>query len=193
MDVDWTRPGSGPDRHLQPPGPLSRVWSAFPSSGSRPAMRGRDRPHPAPGEAATRQHVAPHRPPLAGHGGHRRVPSRRNRRSLSAPRAGQRHRPGPPSWSVRFENCVAPTTFCAPQRLSRRGRARPQDQVTAPVPGATAVEYIDSHRDRVVEGSPLGVEPICRVLWEAGVQIARAPTTPPRRGRRAPGRFGMPP
>lgn len=34
------------------------------------------------------------------------------------------------------------------------------------------VEYIDAHRDRVVEGRRLGVEPICAVLKEAGVQIA---------------------
>lgn len=34
------------------------------------------------------------------------------------------------------------------------------------------VEYIDAHRDRVVEGRKLGVEPICAVLREAGVQIA---------------------
>ncbi len=34
------------------------------------------------------------------------------------------------------------------------------------------VDYIDHHRDRVVEGRPLGVEPICAVLREAGVQVA---------------------
>jgi transposase InsO family protein len=34
------------------------------------------------------------------------------------------------------------------------------------------VDYIDAHRDRVVEGKTLGVEPICAVLREAGVQIA---------------------
>lgn len=34
------------------------------------------------------------------------------------------------------------------------------------------VDYIDAHRDRVVEGRKLGVEPICEVLAEAGVQIA---------------------
>lgn len=34
------------------------------------------------------------------------------------------------------------------------------------------VDYIDHHRDRVVEGRPLGVEPICEVLRDAGVQIA---------------------
>jgi putative transposase len=34
------------------------------------------------------------------------------------------------------------------------------------------VDYIDAHRDRVVEGTKLGVEPICVVLREAGVQIA---------------------
>lgn len=34
------------------------------------------------------------------------------------------------------------------------------------------VEYIDAHRDRLVEGRKLGVEPICKVLAEAGVQIA---------------------
>ena len=34
------------------------------------------------------------------------------------------------------------------------------------------VEYIDAHRDRVVEGRPLGVEPICEVLTESGVRIA---------------------
>lgn len=46
------------------------------------------------------------------------------------------------------------------------------------------VEYIDGHRDRVVEGCPLGVEPICRVLRDAGVPIApstyyAAKTRPP--------------
>ena len=34
------------------------------------------------------------------------------------------------------------------------------------------VDYIDAHRDRVVEGRKLGVEPICEVLRDAGVQIA---------------------
>jgi putative transposase len=34
------------------------------------------------------------------------------------------------------------------------------------------VDYIDAHRDRVVEGNRLGVEPICETLREAGVQIA---------------------
>ncbi len=34
------------------------------------------------------------------------------------------------------------------------------------------VDYIDAHRDRVVEGRPLGVEPICEVLTESGVRIA---------------------
>jgi putative transposase len=34
------------------------------------------------------------------------------------------------------------------------------------------IEYIDDHRERVVEGKKLGVEPICAVLKEAGVQIA---------------------
>ncbi|QIX27197.1 IS3 family transposase [Nocardioides sp. JQ2195] len=58
----------------------------------------------------------------------------------------------------------------------RRG-ARPQDQVTK-VPTAVLVDYIDQHRDR------LGVEPICEVLRDAGVQIApstyyAAKTRPP--------------
>ena len=34
------------------------------------------------------------------------------------------------------------------------------------------VDYIDTHRDHIVEGRPLGVEPICAVLRQAGVQIA---------------------
>ena len=34
------------------------------------------------------------------------------------------------------------------------------------------VDYIDTHRDHIVEGRPLGVEPICAVLREARVQIA---------------------
>jgi len=34
------------------------------------------------------------------------------------------------------------------------------------------VEYIDAHRGRIVEGKELGVEPICEVLRDAGVQIA---------------------
>jgi len=37
---------------------------------------------------------------------------------------------------------------------------------------AVVVEYIDTHRDRIVEGRVLEVEPICRVLRDAGVQIA---------------------
>ncbi|MQB02134.1 MAG: IS3 family transposase [Actinobacteria bacterium] len=40
------------------------------------------------------------------------------------------------------------------------------------MPVAVVVEYIDAHRDRFVEGSKLGVEPVCRVLRDAGVQIA---------------------
>jgi transposase InsO family protein len=34
------------------------------------------------------------------------------------------------------------------------------------------VAYLDEHRDRVVEGRRLGVEPICEVLCGAGVQVA---------------------
>ena len=34
------------------------------------------------------------------------------------------------------------------------------------------VDYIDAHKNRTVEGRRLGVEPICAVLREAGVQIA---------------------
>lgn len=34
------------------------------------------------------------------------------------------------------------------------------------------VDYVDTHRDRVVEGRALGVEPIIEVLREAGVEIA---------------------
>jgi hypothetical protein len=40
------------------------------------------------------------------------------------------------------------------------------------VPVAVIVDYIDTHRHRIVEGRALGVEPICAVLREAGVQIA---------------------
>jgi len=40
------------------------------------------------------------------------------------------------------------------------------------VPVAEVIDYIDAHRHRVVEGRKLGVEPICAVLREAGVQIA---------------------
>jgi HTH-like domain len=40
------------------------------------------------------------------------------------------------------------------------------------VPVAVVVDYIGTHRDRIVEGRELGVEPICAVLREAGVQIA---------------------
>ncbi|MEQ7129126.1 IS3 family transposase [Actinopolymorpha sp. B11F2] len=62
--------------------------------------------------------------------------------------------------------------------------ARPQDQVVRDVPVAVVVDYIDGHRDRVVEGKKLGVEPICAALGEAGVQIApssyyAAKTRPP--------------
>jgi hypothetical protein len=39
------------------------------------------------------------------------------------------------------------------------------------VPVAVAVEYIDDHRDRVVEGYKLGVEPIWEVLPNASVRI----------------------
>lgn len=46
------------------------------------------------------------------------------------------------------------------------------------------VDYIDAHRGRLVEGTELGVEPICAVLKDAGVQIApstyyAAKTRPP--------------
>ena len=46
------------------------------------------------------------------------------------------------------------------------------------------VDYIDAHRDRVVSGKKLGVEPICEVLRDSGVQIApstyyAAKTRPP--------------
>ena len=40
------------------------------------------------------------------------------------------------------------------------------------MPVEVAVDYIDSHRHRIVEGRELGVEPICAVLREEGVQIA---------------------
>ncbi|WP_246279909.1 IS3 family transposase [Nocardioides daedukensis] len=56
------------------------------------------------------------------------------------------------------------------------GGARPQDQVE--VPTAVVVDYIDQHREE------FGVEPICAVLKDAGVQIApstyyAAKTRPP--------------
>ena len=46
------------------------------------------------------------------------------------------------------------------------------------------VDYIDAHRGQIVEGKELGVEPICAVLKDAGVQIApstyyAAKTRPP--------------
>ncbi|WP_431879382.1 IS3 family transposase [Amycolatopsis sacchari] len=60
----------------------------------------------------------------------------------------------------------------------RRG-ARPHNQVTPDVsaqrrevPLAAVVDYVDGHRERVVEGKKLGVESICAVLNDAGVQIA---------------------
>ena len=40
------------------------------------------------------------------------------------------------------------------------------------VPVAVVVEYIDAYRGRIVAGKELGVEPICEVLRDAGVQIA---------------------
>ncbi|WP_166376098.1 IS3 family transposase, partial [Aeromicrobium phragmitis] len=45
-----------------------------------------------------------------------------------------------------------------------RGGARPPHQ--------QVVAYIDAHRHDVVEGREVGVEPICAVLKNAGVQIA---------------------
>ncbi len=70
------------------------------------------------------------------------------------------------------------------------------------MPTAVVVEYIDAHRDRVVEGRRLGVEPICAVLKDAGVQIApstyyAAKTRPlgpvdQRRGDHAADRAGTP-
>ncbi|WP_439098564.1 IS3 family transposase [Amycolatopsis vastitatis] len=60
----------------------------------------------------------------------------------------------------------------------RRG-ARPQNQVASDdstprreVPLAVVVDYIDGHRERVVEGKKLGVESICAVLNDADVRIA---------------------
>ena len=52
-----------------------------------------------------------------------------------------------------------------------RGGARP------PVPQVVA--FIDAHRDDVVEGRPLGVEPICRVLQVAPSTYYAAKTRPP--------------
>ncbi|SNR98424.1 putative transposase [Haloechinothrix alba] len=34
------------------------------------------------------------------------------------------------------------------------------------------IDYIDGHRERIVEGRKLGVEPICAILEQAGVEIA---------------------
>lgn len=34
------------------------------------------------------------------------------------------------------------------------------------------IDYVDGHRERVVEGKKLGVESICAVVNEAGVRIA---------------------
>lgn len=45
-----------------------------------------------------------------------------------------------------------------------RGGARP--------PTSVLIAFIDEHRERVVEGRRLGVEPICRVLSEHGIKIA---------------------
>ncbi|WP_408630231.1 IS3 family transposase [Amycolatopsis mongoliensis] len=59
------------------------------------------------------------------------------------------------------------------------GGARPQNQVTPDdstpqreVPLAVVIDYIDDHRERVVEGKKLGVESICAVLNAADVRIA---------------------
>jgi putative transposase len=41
------------------------------------------------------------------------------------------------------------------------------------------VAFIDAHRDAVVEGKPLGVEPICRVLQVAPSTYYAAKTRPP--------------
>ncbi|WIY05103.1 IS3 family transposase [Amycolatopsis mongoliensis] len=61
----------------------------------------------------------------------------------------------------------------------RRRGARPQNQVTPDdstpqreVPLAVVIDYIDDHRERVVEGKKLGVESICAVLNAADVRIA---------------------
>ena len=50
------------------------------------------------------------------------------------------------------------------------------------------VEFIDANRHELFEGRQLGVEPICRVLREAGLQVAPSvyyavKTRPPRCGR----------
>ena len=42
----------------------------------------------------------------------------------------------------------------------------------SPPPHQQVVAYIDAHRHDVVDGREVGVEPICAVLKEAGVQIA---------------------
>ena len=47
---------------------------------------------------------------------------------------------------------------------------------------SVVIAFIDEHRER------FGVEPICRVLTEHGCRSPRAPTTPPRTGRRRRGR-----
>ena len=51
----------------------------------------------------------------------------------------------------------------------------------------SVVAFIDAHRDDVVEGRKLGVEPICTVL-RAGCRWPRAPTTRPRPAHPRPGR-----
>ncbi len=53
---------------------------------------------------------------------------------------------------------------CGRRRLFPRQRTRPQTEVI--------VAYIDEHKDLLVDGLRLGVEPICEVLRTADVQIA---------------------
>ena len=59
--------------------------------------------------------------------------------------------------------------------------------------GTVVVEYTDSHRDRVVEGGKLGVEPIIEVLAEAAAEstalaVRGRTTVPERAGPPAPPR-----
>ena len=81
------------------------------------------------------------------------------------------------SWNGRSASCAERTrSFGRPQRFSRRRSSTARSSSRAgsgpQVPVAVVVDYIDTHRDRIVEGRQLGVEPICAVLREAGVQIA---------------------
>lgn len=77
------------------------------------------------------------------------------------------------SWNLKTASAFSPP------RSSTANKVTPDDSPPRlEVPLAVVVDYIDGHRERVVEGKKLGVESICAVLNDAELRRLRSAESP---------------